>query len=382
MLPEGPLRRFRLPESFGDEAPTRREIRAIPLGAVAGWLSVCVCSLMFARGALDPIAMLERRWEVPTDESGAGRIAMAAAFGPVATAGSIPLTSGVTSAARPAAVTLTTAPPPPLQAGVGAPLPRVSFPDVGGHGGGFLAAPNGSPRESAETAPLDGETEAESDLRSGRQPSGVASVPSHASSRAAAHGAAAPFQSSLADAVRDLVAGSDSGLPRPGASDQGPDPFEADFGAGTLPSLSQGTAVGAPVKLSASRTSPIERRETPDTGVVPVSGERGTVTWNGGCQRAFDSSVQRVGDGPALADASGEDYSRALSRLDVTACRPAARTSIDVCVAVSNGRASGVTVHTKPSTPALGQCVARRVRGLSFPASGGTDLVRTQFRVD
>lgn len=117
------------------------------------------------------------------------------------------------------------------------------------------------------------------------------------------------------------------------------------------------------------------------SGGVAV-GQRGAVNWNGGCQRAFDASVQHIGDGAATRDATSADYTRVLSRLDVGGCRPSSKQQIEVCVAISGGRAAGITVHTTPSAPALGECVVGKVRRLGFPTSGGTDLVRTQYHVE
>lgn len=184
--------------------------------------------------------------------------------------------------------------------------------------------------------------------------------------------------------VRDLVKGTGSGLPPAKSPAFDDDPFQADFGSATLPSLATEEPIAAPVGVRPLdvRAMPRPGDGAPETvGPVPSS-ERGSASWNGGCQRAFDASVQKIEAARQAKDASKGDYSQVLSRLDVAGCHPRARTQIEVCVAVDGGHAVGVTVHTTPSTPALAACLTGRVRALSFPASGGTDLVRTQFRVE
>jgi hypothetical protein len=56
------------------------------------------------------------------------------------------------------------------------------------------------------------------------------------------------------------------------------------------------------------------------------------------------------------------------------------RARVDVCVAVKNGRAVGVTVRLAPSAPSVERCIARRVRGLAFPAHPRLDVARTRFQ--
>ncbi len=400
VLPEGRLRRFRLPESLGEDVLPAKEVRPVPLAAVAGWLGVCVCSWLFARGAWDPIAMLDRRWDMPTQEGGAERFVMAGAFatGMAPGHGAVSHPGAVASTSRRVESRLVAASDPAIASRSPSTLPRVRFPDVPAHAGGWMngnlgvlgvneVAPNGG-TEAWDTSTL------ESDARRGS--GGSAAQTSGAPPKALSSVGAGPFESSLGEVVRGLVADPRGVLPRPQARGPDEDPFEADFGAGTLPPLGEASPADAPIALRSSGGMGVglgDRRQTvggaarAQVAATPelartARGERGTVTWNGGCQRAFDASVQQVGQGPTAKDATSADYTRVLSRLDVATCQPRASTNIEVCVAVGAGRATGVTVHTAPSSPAVGNCIARRVRSLNFPASGGTDLVRTQFHVD
>lgn len=53
--------------------------------------------------------------------------------------------------------------------------------------------------------------------------------------------------------------------------------------------------------------------------------------------------------------------------------------SVEICVAVRQGRVLGVTVGTDPGSSSIQSCVARAVRGLSFPSHPRMDVTRTRF---
>ncbi|HEU4409651.1 MAG TPA: hypothetical protein VFS43_30630 [Polyangiaceae bacterium] len=63
----------------------------------------------------------------------------------------------------------------------------------------------------------------------------------------------------------------------------------------------------------------------------------------------------------------------------LNACGVPPDTKVNVCAAVQNGRAVGVTVVTNPRNPSLESCVAGRVRSLSFPSNPRLDITRTAF---
>jgi hypothetical protein len=56
--------------------------------------------------------------------------------------------------------------------------------------------------------------------------------------------------------------------------------------------------------------------------------------------------------------------------------------SVNVCAAVQNGRAVGVTVTTNPASPGIASCVAGQVRALPFPSHPRLDVARTTFSAD
>jgi hypothetical protein len=60
-------------------------------------------------------------------------------------------------------------------------------------------------------------------------------------------------------------------------------------------------------------------------------------------------------------------------------CAVPETTGVEVCAAIQNGRAVGVTVSTEPADPLLETCVAARVRGLRFPSYPAMQVATTRF---
>jgi hypothetical protein len=61
------------------------------------------------------------------------------------------------------------------------------------------------------------------------------------------------------------------------------------------------------------------------------------------------------------------------------ACAVPARTALEICAAVRDGKVVGLTVTTAPHDPAIGACVRRAVAALHFPRSASLDVTRTRF---
>ena len=55
-------------------------------------------------------------------------------------------------------------------------------------------------------------------------------------------------------------------------------------------------------------------------------------------------------------------------------------TQVNICAAVQNGRAVGVTVTMQPPSPGAQSCVASKIRGLNFPSNPKLDIARTTFK--
>lgn len=82
----------------------------------------------------------------------------------------------------------------------------------------------------------------------------------------------------------------------------------------------------------------------------------------------------------APPDLSAGAYGAVLNRgTYLNSCGVPPSTEVNICAAVQNGRAVGVTVSTRPSNPTINSCVAGAVRGLSFPSHPRLDVSRTTF---
>lgn len=103
------------------------------------------------------------------------------------------------------------------------------------------------------------------------------------------------------------------------------------------------------------------------------------------CEAAVASSSDsiEIGKDRGPADLRASDYARVLNGGGyLSPCGVPTRTSVDVCVAVQNGRALGVTVRTSPRSPNIERCVARGVRRLAFPRHPRFDVARTRFAAE
>lgn len=100
------------------------------------------------------------------------------------------------------------------------------------------------------------------------------------------------------------------------------------------------------------------------------------------CEAAQAAYVEeiKIGGGAVPADITGAQYGAVLnSGAYLNGCGLAASTAVDVCVAVQNGRAVGVTVRTSPSNPGAAGCISGHLRAMSFPAHPKLDVTRTHF---
>jgi hypothetical protein len=60
-------------------------------------------------------------------------------------------------------------------------------------------------------------------------------------------------------------------------------------------------------------------------------------------------------------------------------CEIPARTALEICAAVQDGKVVGVTVASEPRSPSINACVRRVVAGLRFPQNSRLDITRTHF---
>lgn len=63
----------------------------------------------------------------------------------------------------------------------------------------------------------------------------------------------------------------------------------------------------------------------------------------------------------------------------LNACGVPSSMSVNVCAAIQNGRAVGVTVTTKPRDGGKSACISNQIRRLNFPSNPKLDITRTSF---
>lgn len=80
------------------------------------------------------------------------------------------------------------------------------------------------------------------------------------------------------------------------------------------------------------------------------------------------------------ADITREAYASVLQNGSyLRGCNIPDRTVFEICAAVKNGRAVGVTVTSSPPSAELNACVRRAVSGVQFPSNERLDVTHTRF---
>lgn len=108
----------------------------------------------------------------------------------------------------------------------------------------------------------------------------------------------------------------------------------------------------------------------------------GAIAGGQSCEAAMDSynEVMEVGGKRGQADITAGQYSRVLnSGTYFSHCGVPNSMAVNICAAVQNGKAVGVTVSTSPSDSGKSSCIASSVRNLSFPSNPKLDVTRTRF---
>lgn len=110
-------------------------------------------------------------------------------------------------------------------------------------------------------------------------------------------------------------------------------------------------------------------------GSVPI------VSSGQSCEAALDSynEVKVIGE-DTPPDLTQGQFERVLnSGAYFSHCGVPFSMSVNICTAVQNGHAVGVTVTTQPNDAKRASCIASAVRGLSFPSHPKLDVTRTRF---
>jgi len=117
--------------------------------------------------------------------------------------------------------------------------------------------------------------------------------------------------------------------------------------------------------------APAPPETTPDAPVVVSS-----------CEAAIARNNEQITIGAArgAADTTREAYAAILQNGHyLAACSVPERTVFEVCAAVKDGRAIGITVVSSPASPKLNACVRSAVSHLQFPRNSRLDVTHTRF---
>jgi eukaryotic-like serine/threonine-protein kinase len=100
------------------------------------------------------------------------------------------------------------------------------------------------------------------------------------------------------------------------------------------------------------------------------------------CEGAMDSynEEKSMDEQQGQADLTAGQFGRVLNGGGYFShCGVPLSMTVNICAAVQNGRAVGVTVSTQPNDPRKVACISSAVRGLSFPSHPKLDVTRTRF---
>jgi len=110
--------------------------------------------------------------------------------------------------------------------------------------------------------------------------------------------------------------------------------------------------------------------DSPDSGGLPS------------CEAAAAAAKQDIdfAHRDSTPDLSRDAIARVLDNgVWIARCDIPMSTSIELCVAIQNGKVIGVSVGSHPASAAINRCVKRRALGLHFPYSPRVDLAKTHF---
>lgn len=130
-----------------------------------------------------------------------------------------------------------------------------------------------------------------------------------------------------------------------------------------------------------------ERREETPAGdaappTPPAESERDAAATVSSCENAIARNSEQISIGGPRgpADVTREAYASILQNgRYLSGCSIPDRTVFEICAAVRDGRAVGITVTSSPASPSLNACVRRAVSRLKFPPNSRLDVTHTRF---
>lgn len=100
------------------------------------------------------------------------------------------------------------------------------------------------------------------------------------------------------------------------------------------------------------------------------------------CEAAIarNNEQMTIGGARGPADVTREAYASILQNgRYLSACSIPDRTVFEICAAVKDGRAVGITIVSSPASPELNSCVRKAVARLNFPKNSRLDVTHTRF---
>jgi hypothetical protein len=119
----------------------------------------------------------------------------------------------------------------------------------------------------------------------------------------------------------------------------------------------------------------------PDSSAPPESTRDAPVAASS-CEAAIARNNEQItiGGPRGVADTTREAYAGILQNgRYLSSCVIPDRTVFEICAAVKNGRAVGITVVSSPANPQLNACVRGAVGRLKFPQNPRLDVTHTRF---
>ena len=116
-------------------------------------------------------------------------------------------------------------------------------------------------------------------------------------------------------------------------------------------------------------------------GRLPTSGAYPMLPGGMSCEAARAKYVEEMKMGEkGQPDLTAGQFGAVLNNGSyLNSCSVPSSTKVNICAAIQNGRAVGVTVSMDPPNPGGVSCVAGRVRSLSFPPNPKLDVTTTSF---
>jgi hypothetical protein len=136
-----------------------------------------------------------------------------------------------------------------------------------------------------------------------------------------------------------------------------------------------GISVDSAGGLKGQNKKPGSRVGTAPGGIPILSGGMS-------CEQARARYIEEinVGGPKGQADLTANQFGNVLNNGSyISGCGTPGSMHVNVCAAVQNGRAVGVTVTTEPPNAGIASCISNAVRRMSFPSNPKLDVATTRF---